>query len=183
MRDKVICGYVVMTDQWFDFDPPGTSRGYTIYTKLPDGSFDGSFDGSYPIIFDPQLRQHWEKAIKPMYLTNSITTMFDVYDIKENKRRIHPYQIAYSEWVTVELPSYLMQLQHLKYKPTSYPPVLILKSTDTKLIAGYWKSSGGVSVNEYTRASINIIHTNEFYTYLTRLQRWTKHMIQRKKRI
>lgn len=158
-----VCGYVVLTDHWFEDDPPASTTGYTIYVNPKNDNLP---------IFDRKLREHWESAIKPKY-ANSQRTFFTYYDIKSNPRRIHPFQKAYSSWYLTEVPEFVQGL-------TNRPPVLILKPVSVQR-CGYWRD--GLNDVEITKANSNIIRTDEFYQKLSILQRWCRSICQRKEMV
>lgn len=148
---NTICGYIVITSEWFDddcIDPDVKS----FWIKSKDGN----------VIYDKSLRRAWELAIQPQYVNRNSSSIFSYFDLKSNPRRVHPFATTFEDWFCREIYSYLNGTQKML-------PVLILRPCRICLV-GYWRN--GLDSDMLLKARKCVIRTSSVHTAAKRIQVW-----------
>lgn len=145
------CGYIIFTSKWFEGDDRSTgSESFKITSR----------DGK--VLYNQHLREVWGKAIKSKYINDRPKSVFNIYDLKCNPRRFHPFSTAFVDWFCREIPDYLRGRQSLL-------PVLILHPSNVSLHQN-WRC--GLPSDVHTEAQNNVTRTLEAHAMAKKIQRW-----------
>ena len=152
----MICGYLVITKKWFRDDEDKTTQAFTLFTKPKDGN--------NTICFNKELRKFWLAAVNPVYYIPKEESLFLWLDVKTNPRRIHPFALAYY--------NFLKSVKDYIKNPAGHPPVLLMRPSDIPFPTGYWRN--GLPSTSLHCANQCITTTETFYKALVMIQKWVR---------
>lgn len=151
-----VCGYVILPTQWFEGDPPGPTRSFTLYCDEEGG-----------VVFNKELRDYWVECVQPLYHIGTDDHICLFLHLKSNPRRIHPHAQAFCSWYLDEVPEYI------RSGHGNFPPILVMRATTTPKPA-YWRDGLAASL------FLSTMRSKEAYVYLLRLQAWFRKTIAKK---
>lgn len=151
MTSSTVCGYLVITNLWFD-DDDGDPETRSFWLQAKDGE----------VVYDKSIREAWEKAICPQYVNMNYTSMFSYFDLKTNPRRIHPFATVFEDWFCREIYSYINGTQKVI-------PVLILRPCRVSLV-GHWRH--GLSSSMLLEARKHVTRSHAAFLAAKTIQVW-----------